>query len=208
MSNVKIDKALLAKLAKAPEAKLADFPRLWPKSSRELSAIIKVLTERRQTYGTCVYAMALAAEATYNLVAHKLGVTGFQASCADMRLLARNRSMKHGFRIIDYGKLLYPQYKREFDRIKLSAEQFDHIRKAARALLDEEDTADPNVAAHWAYVAYGGRPFDLAVEEADPEETREEKPKPARKRRKAAKKLLEAPKRGTKKTAKKRRKIA
>jgi hypothetical protein len=179
MGNAKIDKALLEKLAKATEKELGDFPRLCPRSMRELNAITKALASRTHTYGTCVHAIALAAEAAYNFIAHKLGVTGFQASCADIQILSRSRGMKHGFRIIDYSKLLYPQYKDEFDRIKLSAESFAHIRKAARAKLDEKGDAHPDVAAHWAYVAYGGSPFSLAVEKEESQETSAEAPESA-----------------------------
>ena len=175
MSNAKIDKALLEKLAKATEKQLGDFPRLCPRSMRELNAITKALASRKHTYGTCVHAIALAAEAAYNFISHKLGVTGFQASCADIQILSRSRSMKHGCRIIDYGALLYPQYNDEF-RINLSAEQFAHIRKAARAKLDDKGSAHPDVAAHWAYVAYGGHPFGLDVEEEESQETSAEAP--------------------------------
>ncbi|MBK7380837.1 MAG: hypothetical protein IPJ03_17905 [Ignavibacteriales bacterium] len=81
-----------------------------PKTLDELNKVIEQLTERKHDYGTCVYAMSIAAVATFNYVASKLGVTGFQASCADLDILRRTRNYKNGFSIIDYNNLLYPQY--------------------------------------------------------------------------------------------------
>ena len=81
-----------------------------PNNVKELTEYVNSLVKREHDYGTCVYAMSLAATATFNYVARQLGVTGFQASCADLDILRRTRRMEQGFRIVDYNKLLYPQY--------------------------------------------------------------------------------------------------
>src|SRR5688572_31227242 len=78
----------------ADEAALRDCDVPWPKTDEDLAAIIRAVSERTHTYGTCVYAMSIAALAAYYLMAHKLGVTGFQAGCADMDFIARARHMK------------------------------------------------------------------------------------------------------------------
>ena len=57
----------------------------------ELSDYIESLVQQEHDYGTCVYAMSMAATAAFNYVARRLGVTGFQASCADMDVLRRTR---------------------------------------------------------------------------------------------------------------------
>lgn len=81
-----------------------------PKSTQDLSEYIESLVERKHDYGTCVYAMSLAATASFNYVASKLGVTGFQASCADLDILKRTRGLKCPFILLKAEDMLYPQY--------------------------------------------------------------------------------------------------
>lgn len=128
----------------------------WPKTLWQLFRVIWTLTRRKHDYGTCVYAMSLASVATYNYVASRLGVTGFQASCADLDIISRTRGMKHGFRLINYADLLYPQYRDKIDAITfdaLIAENGEALGKEARVLLAENRDAHPNVIAHWKRIA-------------------------------------------------------
>ena len=128
----------------------------WPKTQDELMEYIQSLVEREHDYGTCVYAMSMAAVAAYYYVAHKLGVTGFQASCADLDILRRTRDMKHGFRIIDYEKLLYPQYLTpdHFPSVdQLLKDNIDWLSEEAKRLLDESPNAHPDVKGHWKRLA-------------------------------------------------------
>ena len=81
-----------------------------PSLVEELNEYIRSLVEREHDYGTCVYAMSLAATAAFNHVASKLGVTGFQASCADLDVLRRTRGMDGPFIILKAEDMLYPQY--------------------------------------------------------------------------------------------------
>lgn len=81
----------------------------------ELSDYIESLVAKQHDYGTCVYAMSMAATAAFNYVARQLGVTGFQASCADMDVLRRTRRIKGPFMLVDSDKMLYPQYSIERD---------------------------------------------------------------------------------------------
>lgn len=139
-------------LQEMSEAELREFKAICPESIEELNEHINALVERKHEYGTCVYAMSLAAVAAYNYVAHKLGVTGFQASCADLDILKRNRRMEDGFRIIDYNKLLYPQYltSEHFPTIEqLLEENKEQLKKRATELLSEEDYASDEVKEHW-----------------------------------------------------------
>lgn len=125
-------------------------------TSAELAAYIDSLTEREHDYGTCVYAMSLAAVAAFNHVARKLGVTGFQASCADMDIIRRTRRFTSGFRILDYGDLLYPQYRDKFDSCAFDALLVEHasdLAKQARQKLAESPNAHPDALAHWALLA-------------------------------------------------------
>lgn len=117
----------------------------------DLHAYIEGLVEREHDYGTCVYAMSMAAVATFNYVAHRLGVTGFQASCADLDILRRTRRLKGPFMLLDGEKALFPQYdlEKEVHEWLHSADLRSWLAKEARRLLDERDLTAPAVAAHW-----------------------------------------------------------
>ena len=137
-----------------------DVPRF--DTETDLLAFIHGLVERPHDYGTCVYAMSLAAAAAFYYVSRKLGVTGFQAGCADLDFLSRVRGYKYGCRVIDYDEALYPQYWD--DAVKRAAFQaaFDDgkwrekFRAAAQQLLaTEAHLAVPAVVAHWRTLAAG-----------------------------------------------------
>ncbi len=89
--------------------------------------------------------MSLAAVAAFYYVSHKLGVTGFQASCADMDFLQRTRSMKSGFKILDYDDLLYPQSLYKFNKT-ISPALLDSLKKEASKNLEASPEAHPEVA--------------------------------------------------------------
>ncbi len=72
----------------------------WPKSKKELTAYIDKLADQNHDYGTCVYAMSMAAVAAFNYIAHKLGTTGFQAGCATLDIVRRNNLIKGPFMIV------------------------------------------------------------------------------------------------------------
>jgi hypothetical protein len=137
------------------EMRDAEVPSL--KTPEELLAYIAGLVERPHDYGTCVHAMSMAAVAAYNFVAHKLGVTGFQASCADMDILRRTRGLTMG-RVLDYGHLLYPQYcddehfpsaKSLLRDPKIAAE----LKVRAEKKLAESPEAAGPVVEHWRKLA-------------------------------------------------------
>ena len=139
------------------EKELREAEVTTPKSIEELNQYIDDLVTRQHDYGTCVYAMSMSAFATFNYVARKLGVTGFQASCADLDFIGRSRMMKDGFRIIDYNKLLYPQYLTEehFPSIKkLMMDNKESLKEKAKNLLDENgERANNQVIKHWKKLA-------------------------------------------------------
>lgn len=147
----------------ATEQELRDADVPWPKSLTELEAIIMDLRNRKHDYGTYVYAMSIAATAAFYYMAHSLGVTGFQASCADMDVLRRTRDMKHGFRIVNFEELLYPQYS---DKLRITPESLladkdtgKGVAEAAKQKLAEATNAHPDVVRHWRYlVARYGEP--------------------------------------------------
>jgi len=130
----------------ADEAMLRDIEPAWPKTKEELDAIVWALTKRDHDYGTCVYAMSLSAWAAYCYVAHMLGTTGFQASCADMDLLKRSRHMDV-FRIVNADNLLYPQYDEDLDLPLQKLIKWASCglkEKASQALID-----NPKMETEW-----------------------------------------------------------
>lgn len=134
------------------EEKLRDeqIPRF--DNIKDLAAYIERLASDKHSYGSCVYAMSHAAVATFNYMASKLGVSGFQASCADMDILRHTRALQRG-RVIDYKNLLYPQYIKSdyFPTVEdLMIENKEWLKEEARKRLEEKSPyAADGVLAHW-----------------------------------------------------------
>ena len=145
----------------ATEAELRDAKAPTIDSAKDLADFVTTMVERGHDYGTCCYAMSLCAEAAFNFVAHKLGVTGFQASCADMDFVRRTRGYKLGFRLVDYSKLLYPHYEDSFQMSMEGLLADPATRKAlreeaGRLVAQKSDQANgvhPDVMAHWQMLA-------------------------------------------------------
>lgn len=136
-----------------------------PNSGAELATYIESLRAQGHCYGTHVYAMSLAATATFNYMASQLGVTGFQASCADLDILRRTRGMKHGFLILNATNLLYPQY----DLARQTREWIAKTRptlapEAAKLIAERDQFVSPRVLARWRKIAA----LDLATIKEEP----------------------------------------
>lgn len=136
------------------EAEMRDADVPTPASLDDLNRYISSLVVRNHDYGTCVYAMSMAATAAFNYMASKLGVTGFQASCADLDVIRRVRRMKGPFMLIDGNDMLYPQY----DLHSKLGEFIDNNRgwaaEEAQKLLEKSDgIAAPAVVEHWQRLA-------------------------------------------------------
>lgn len=146
----------------AEELELREMDVPWPDSKEELMDYIDTLIGRNHTYGTCVYAMSMSAVATFRYVSSELGVTGFQASCADLDILRRTRRLEHGFTLLDFGKLLFPQYWAE-DHFPspetLVEDNMEHLQEAAQERLDDNgEKMHPNVRSHLQTIASGEVP--------------------------------------------------
>lgn len=135
------------------EEELRDMDAPWPKSLDELTEFIRSMVDRPHSYGTCPYATSLAAVAAFYYVASQLGITGFQASCADLDVLRRTRHLEGPFAILNARKLLYPQYNLYQDACRLIDEWKPWAAEEARKELAENPEAHPNVIAHWRRLA-------------------------------------------------------
>ncbi|MDP3936830.1 MAG: hypothetical protein Q8R92_01690 [Deltaproteobacteria bacterium] len=146
----------IAKAGVPTEAEMREADVPWPETEEELLSYIHGLVDRPHDYGTCAYAMSMAATAAFRYVANHLGTSGFQASCADMDILRRTRSFKWG-RLVDFEKLLYPQYLNNEHFPSPGALIYEHreeLSKRAKALLEQSDgMVHPEVLAHWRLLA-------------------------------------------------------
>jgi hypothetical protein len=122
-----------------------------PSSIGELADYIEQQVQRTHDYGTCVYAMSLAATAAFNYVAHRLGVTGFQASCADLDIVRRTRRIDGPFMLIKGQDMLYPQYDLHRRLTEALTEWAPWAAAEAKKQLDSTlpEQASPDVVAHW-----------------------------------------------------------
>lgn len=121
----------------------------WPYTKEQLVDYIDSLVDRQHDYGTCVYALSMAAEAAFNYVSHQLGVTGFQSSCADLDFLRRTRGLKGPFMVIMAEDALYPQYDLPGKLDKALEEWKPWLAEQAKIKLAEAGSAHSNVVAHW-----------------------------------------------------------
>jgi hypothetical protein len=126
----------------------------WPKSESELTEYLAEVAKQATDYGTCVYAISLATTATFNYMCHVVGATGFQASCADLDVLRRTRSMDCPFMVVRAEDALYPQY----DVPQKVAKFLDEVKpwlkeQAAKRLAESCEHAAKTVIAHWQKLA-------------------------------------------------------
>lgn len=133
------------------ELRAATVPFL--ETEAELMAYIHNLAERPHDYGTCVYAMSMAAVAAYNYMSRKLGASGFQASVADLDILRRTRSLEHGFMLVDFTRALYPQYDLRAELERALEKERASLAKSALKKLTDVSYAHPDVIAHWQKLA-------------------------------------------------------
>ena len=124
-----------------------------PHNAKELQKYIDDLVSQDHDYGTCVYAMSMAATAAFNYVASKLGVTGFQASCADLDILRRIRHLDGPFVVLTGENTLYPQYDLRKDLEECLAKWKPWAAEEAEKRLAQYKSAHPNVVAHWKMLA-------------------------------------------------------
>jgi hypothetical protein len=126
-----------------------------PYTAKQLTEYVESLVNRKHTYGTCVYAMSLAAVAAFNYVSGKLGCSGFQASCADLDVVRRARLIDGPFILLKAEDALYPQYDLRKKLEHFLAESAEWIKRQANANLADKDRGmvHPDVLAYWRRLA-------------------------------------------------------
>ena len=129
-----------------------------------------VMNDYVHDYGTIVHAVsacAIAAAWAANSC-ESGGITGFQAGFVMLDFIRQwnYRSNKLGLRILDFDKLLYPQYGYRFEKV-IDSEQWKKLQEMAREKL-EEDAACDEVIKHWISIVNGKVPFGFQVKEVEP----------------------------------------
>ena len=132
-----------------------------PLTSEQLNEYISSLVTRVHDYGTCVYAMSMAATAAFNYVASALGVTGLQASCADLDILRRTRNFSGPFLIVSAEDALYPQYD-VAKRLQQAMRKWEPwLKEQSKANLKSSNSSvHPDVLARWRHLAMDRTPED------------------------------------------------
>ena len=118
-------------------------------------------------YGTAPRAIAQAVLATAWFLSSDFGITGFQASFV-MWDFIRDWSYSGnecGMKIVDYDKMLYPQYDDHFEKT-ISKDVFEALQKTAKKNLEEHsEHVHPAVLNHWKSIVNGNVPFGYTVKD-------------------------------------------
>lgn len=133
------------------EKEMQEKTVIRPKDIHELINYIQKLELENDDYGKAVYAVSMAATATFNYMASKCGITGFQASYADLDIVRRVRLLNGPFMLIKLEDALYPQYPILEDKVKefrLSENSQKWLKEQAILNLKETPNAHPDVIAH------------------------------------------------------------
>lgn len=120
----------------------------------QLNSYIKALASQEHDYGTAAYSVSLAATATFNYMAHRMGITGFQASCADLDIIRRTRHLDGPFILIKGEDELFPQY----DNVRKLAEAREEWKpwlkeQAKQRLATSQPFTVDRVVDHWKKLA-------------------------------------------------------
>ena len=129
-----------------------------------------VMNDYAHDYGTVCHAISAcaiaAARAANECDGACGGITGFQSGFIMWDFVKewsypRNKT---ALKIIDYDKMLYPQYEHNFQKT-MSKELWECIQKAAKEKLSEKEKhVHPHVVAHWESIVDGQIPFGYTIE--------------------------------------------
>jgi len=143
----------------------------WYAEAREMTLeklpeFLRKLTEDYgHDYGTICHACAAAAVGAAWAVERSPegGITGFQAGAIFWEFWKHWLHEDGPARILKYSEALYPQYESLFTTI--SPDSLAWLKEqATKKLADGEKAADA-VLEHWRFLANGGVPFGLRVED-------------------------------------------
>jgi len=140
------------------EQQMRDFRVPFFHTEEELLTFIRSMCDHGDDYGTAVYAMSLAAVATFNYMSHVVGASGAQAGFASLDAVRRMRGTEGPFMIVELNDMLYPQCNpimRVCDWVG-EKESTEWLAKKARERLVDSGYAIPEIIAHWKRLARMG----------------------------------------------------
>lgn len=150
-----------------------DFREKWQGnlgnvSIDELPNLLRDMLEDANDYGTICLALGFGATATAWAMNKEPngGITGFQSGFVMWEFIRQwnyNRN-RCGMKIIDYDKLLYPQYNDYFDKV-IPENIWKSVQEEARNLLETHKDLNPDVLVHWQSIVDGVVPFCYRVDE-------------------------------------------
>ncbi len=127
--------------------------------------IQRIESECNTGYGQSARAIAQASVATFYYLAGKMGITGYQASCAlwDVIRDVNYTDNKCGMKLVDYDKMLFPQYDYVFEK-KISSDTWELLQSQAKNNLTRNlEFCHDAVVNHWENIANGMVPFGYVV---------------------------------------------
>lgn len=130
-----------------------------------------ILNDYCHSYGTICHAISACALAAAWAANHsdQGGITGFQSGFVMWDFVRQwaYRNNKTSLRIIDYDKMLYPQYKDYFEGRTIYQSTWETLQNEAKRRLDEidsgEESAADSVIAHWKNIVNGVVPFGYKI---------------------------------------------
>lgn len=130
-----------------------------------------ILNDYCHDYGTICHAVSACALAAAWAANHsdQGSITGFQASAVMWDFLRQwtYNNNKTSLKIIDYDKMLYPQYKSYFTDRTIHQSTWEALQNEAKRRLDEidsgEETASDPAIAHWKSIVNDVVPFGFKV---------------------------------------------
>lgn len=139
------------------------------KTFDELVSYLKNIEENYNCgYGSSPRAIAQACLAVGWYLSGSFGITGFQASCVmwdfikDWMLVGN----QCGAKIVDYDKMLYPQYNHDFEKT-LSKDVWENLQREAQKHLELNEHCNPKVKDHWKSIVSGVVPFGYKVNDKE-----------------------------------------
>lgn len=123
-----------------------------------------LMNDYAHDYATIVHAMAAGMRAAFYAMdnADQGGITGFQAGCLAWEIFGDLASLDGPARLLEYKKLLYPQYAESFQTVRPST--WAWVQTEAQRLLQASGPVHSEVRQHWEAIVAGTVPFGLRVE--------------------------------------------
>ena len=131
-----------------------------------------LMNDYEHDYGTCVKAVSAAMLGTFWAFNRQEGFTGFQVGFIPWMMMDEFwGESKVGRKVIDFDKMLYPQYDFMYEKT-IRPETFARLKEVARKKIEEaaealangdEDYVCNNVYRHWKSIAEGNIPFGYKI---------------------------------------------